>query len=124
MHLRIEARRGSIRDARHWTRARSTELGLPPSVVSVVELLTSELVANAVVHGSGEPIFVRVTNNRARVTILVTDTSADLPVVRTTGPEIPGGQGMRLVERLAERWGVDVDPAGGKTVWFTVPTQP
>ncbi|MCU1431679.1 MAG: putative anti-sigma regulatory factor, serine/threonine protein kinase, partial [Actinotalea sp.] len=96
MHLRIEARRGSIRDARHWTRARSRELGLPPSVVSVIELLTSELVANAVLHGSGQPISVRVSADRRQVTVSVTDTSTDLPVVRSTGPDVPGGHGMRL----------------------------
>ncbi|MCU1431217.1 MAG: putative anti-sigma regulatory factor, serine/threonine protein kinase, partial [Actinotalea sp.] len=67
------------------------------------------------------PISVRVSADRRQVTVSVTDTSTDLPVVRSTGPDVPGGHGMRLVDRLASRWGVDVHPTGGKTVWFSVP---
>src|SRR5207245_2733634 len=36
---------------------------------------------------------------------------------RTAGPE-PGGFGLMLVERLADRWGVD--PGGRSRVWFEI----
>jgi anti-sigma regulatory factor (Ser/Thr protein kinase) len=89
-------------------------------VVPVVQLLTSELVANAVVHGDSEEIEVALHLEDGVLTVGVRDMGRGMPVVRTTGPEVPGGQGLRLVERLADSVGVDRHGSGGKTVWFRV----
>lgn len=79
-------------------------------------LLTSELVANAVIHASTRlTVTVRLANGVLRIE--VRDANFDLPVVRNPGPEATGGRGMLLVESLAQRWGADVDKAG-KVVWF------
>lgn len=86
----------------------------------MVELLTSEAVANALHHGPTSPVHVAARLHDGRLTIRVADRGDNLPVVRTTGPEVPGGHGMRIIDRLAERWGVEPHPRGGKTVWFTV----
>ena len=121
--LRIESRRGSVPKARHWVNDQTRTLGMSPGSVATVELLTSELVTNAVRHGSSEAITVRVESTRTTCTVAVTDAGDALPVVRSSGPHVPGGHGMRLVERLAARWGVRPERGGGKTVWFTVPLE-
>lgn len=120
MHLVIPARRGAVPAARHWVLGVATRAGLDAELVAVVNLLTSELVANAVLHGAGRDVDIRVGVGDGLFTVAVSDTGDRLPVVRTTGPEVPGGQGMRLIDMLATRWGVDPRPTGGKTVWFTL----
>lgn len=122
MELRLEARRTAVGAARHWVVGRARADGVPGPVVEVVELLTSELVANAVVHGPPDGrITVRASAGGGRFTVSVTDESTDTPVPRRTAPEVPGGHGLRLVERLADGWGIDLH-SGGKSVWFAVAT--
>lgn len=118
--LYLDARPSSIRTARQWAVKHARDAEVAPRVVRVVELLTSELAANALAHGPTEPVSVRVGLDGDHFVVRVTDEGDELPVVRDTGPSVPGGQGMRLVERLADRWGVEVHPQGGKTVWFAV----
>ena len=122
-HLRVDPVRGSLPAARAWVVARAREHGVPPPTMQVVELLTSELVANAVIHAGGPGIVLHAGTDAECFAVAVTDRSEAQPVLRGTGPEIPGGQGMRLVDRLAESWGVDAAPDGGKSVWFRVPLQ-
>ena len=51
------------------------------------------------------------------VQVEVTDGSATLPTPRPHAPLSATGRGLRIVEQLAERWGVR-PAASGKTVWF------
>lgn len=120
MELQLHARPGAIPTARHWARDHAERLELSQSQIRIVELLTSELVANTVLHGPDGPIDVALTADVEQVRIAVTDTSDDRPIMRTTGPEVPGGHGMRLVDRLSTAWGVDIHGDATKTVWFTV----
>ncbi len=53
--------------------------------------------------------------------IAVSDHSPAPPVRRNTGPAIPGGHGMRIVERLTSTWGTEAD-GEGKTVRADLPT--
>jgi hypothetical protein len=64
------------------------EGGLSGDLADTAQLLTSELVTNAV-H----------------------------PVVRSTDDRALDGRGMHIVALLAARWGVTDEPLG-KTVWF------
>lgn len=82
----------------------------------VVELLTSELVTNAVVH-AGTGVRLRAVCVADRVRVEVSDRSAVLPMQRQPVPEAMSGRGLVLVSSLADRWGVDPSPSG-KTVWF------
>jgi anti-sigma regulatory factor (Ser/Thr protein kinase) len=129
--LHLPAHRGSVSQARHWVRRQTRALGVSNEAAAVVELLTSELVANAVLHGStpastpaaeasAPAITVTIAVEDGRCTLSVLDGSDEGPVVRDEGPEVPGGQGMRLVDRLADHWGSRRRPGGGKTVWFDV----
>jgi anti-sigma regulatory factor (Ser/Thr protein kinase) len=93
---------------------------------STVELLTSELVTNALVHGGG-PITVRVDlreepipgdGSHDTVRIEVGDTSPVQPEVKQVEADEESGRGMLLVDALAPRWGVKSRPGPGKAVWF------
>ena len=86
--------------------------------VEVAELLTSEVVTNAVVHG-GSAVRVEVETVDGRTRISVCDNDPGQPEVRSPSLDDESGRGMRLVDSLARRWGVQ--PAGsGKCVWFEV----
>lgn len=87
----------------------------------VVELLTGEVVANAVVHGP-EHGRVRVTLriDHRGVRVAVTDESPATPQVQHPPPTAVSGRGMELVEALSRTWGVDLHGSAGKTVWFLV----
>ena len=88
----------------------------------VAALLVSELVTNAVVHAR-TPIVVTVTATNGLVRVGVRDGSPTLPALRRFDRDAAAGRGLQLVERLASRWGIDVNDAS-KTVWFEVPLAP
>ena len=80
------------------------------------ELLTTELVANVVDH-VGSAVTVRVYGRTPSLRVEVDDTSTDAPAVQRADALTPRGNGMLLVDGLANRWGVEAR-AAGKTVWF------
>ena len=83
---------------------------------AVLALLVSEVVANAVEHGS-PPIVASLDWDGARLRVEVRDCALALPVRRQPGHDDDGGRGIWLVDRNASAWGVEqVD--GGKSVWF------
>ncbi|WP_194916382.1 PAS domain S-box protein [Catenulispora rubra] len=85
----------------------------------IVELLASELLTNAVRHGRGGAVTLRLLGFQDRVTVEVTDFSTRGPRARKAGAEDESGRGLMLVEALAEAWGTRPS-SGGKTVWCTV----
>ncbi|MEU1506936.1 ATP-binding protein [Kitasatospora sp. NPDC005748] len=86
-----------------------------------VLLLVSELLANAVLHAGGARELVLHTAP-ARLRIEVTDASPDLPRPREPrAPGLPGGHGLNIVAKLADRWGAD-SHADGKSVWLEIDT--
>ncbi|PYC76670.1 histidine kinase [Streptomyces tateyamensis] len=99
--------------ARRFTRATLAGWGLTP-LSDFAELLVSELVTNALVHG-GEPLRLRLFRDRA-LTLEVADTGRQTPRLRPAGSEDEGGRGMYLVNELAHRWGSRAT-SEGKVVW-------
>lgn len=80
-------------------------------------LLLSEVVTNAVRHGSA-PIHLSVEcDGRQGLVVRVSDAGLSLPRLRPVAGADEGGRGMWLVDQLSEAWGVDVTPHG-KAVWF------
>ncbi len=91
------------------------------SVVDTVELLTSEVVTNALVHARSAPeLCVEVRHDVVRVE--VSDTSTSEPVLQRPDPESASGRGIAIVEQLAAGWGVEQLAGDGKRVWFEVST--
>ncbi|WP_406168261.1 ATP-binding protein [Streptomyces sp. NBC_00996] len=96
-----------------------------PGVTERAEQIVAELAANAALHG-------RVNSRDFRLTLTL-GTTADLLRIAVTdarGERIPSppadcgtplhaesGRGLLLVTALADRWGVEPYPPGGKTVW-------
>ncbi len=81
------------------------------------ELMVSELVGNAIMH-AGTEISVTVRCTEDRTIVEVHDGSSVMPELRGREPMRPGGHGLRIVEALASRWGVEPCEDDGKTVWF------
>lgn len=87
-------------------------------MVDTACLLTSELVANAVVH-AGAPVELVVDLDKARLAVEVIDASGDEAVPRHAEPLDTDGRGLAMVEHLADAWGVTrIIP--GKSVWFSL----
>jgi anti-sigma regulatory factor (Ser/Thr protein kinase) len=80
-----------------------------------VRLVTSELVANAVVHAR-TPFTVGVSWTGKIVLIEVTDGSKEFSLRKHHTPGLIGGLGLVLVQAVSVRWGWDAT-RDGKTVW-------
>ena len=115
----LPGRRQSVGAGRHWVVRAAAACDVTGMANQVVELLSSELLANAVLHGSeGAAIGVQVRYTVQVLRVSVSDPGASAPVVLHNGPSAPNGRGMALVEALSSRRGVDEHDDGGKTVWF------
>ncbi|MER5882935.1 ATP-binding protein [Streptomyces sp. NPDC001941] len=103
-----EVRRALRELLRHWGHT---------DAAHVAELLTSELVTNALVHTDSGAV-VTATVVPARLRVEVRDFVAALP-----RPYVPiaddgtHGRGLVLVQALADSWGVRAQGMG-KVVWF------
>jgi anti-sigma regulatory factor (Ser/Thr protein kinase) len=90
---------------------------------AVPQLLTSELVTNAVrfgqVPGCEEVCYITVTLWRlpGSLVIEVSDESPELPSMRTPNTDREGGRGLALVAGLSLEWGCYAGAAGWKTVY-------
>jgi len=81
------------------------------------ELLTSEIVTNALVHARTE-IIVGVFDTDGRLRVEVADgLSVSLPAPSDPDPEASRGRGLWLIDAIATDWGVESVEAG-KLVWF------
>lgn len=95
---------------------------LDADVIANAQLLVSEIVTNAVLHGAGE-ITLQLRLDPPGIGVSVTDTGEQMPVVPTVPPpsDRGSGRGLLVVDSVADRWGVTPIPwPRGKTVWFDV----
>ncbi len=112
-----------VREARRFV---ARTIGADHPRADTALLLTSELVTNAVTHSKsrlpGGTIELVVAARTAGLLISVTDNGSDA-TVPTTGinPGGENGNGLLLVESLADAWGYLRDPAR-TVVWFRLCT--
>ncbi|MEW2512251.1 ATP-binding protein [Streptomyces sp. NPDC046870] len=103
-----EARRELRELLRHWGK---------PGRSEIAELLTSELVTNALVHTDDDAVLTAVVDPGG-LRVEVRDF-----VARRPEPRVPDtdddthGRGLLLVQSLADAWGVRPHEVG-KSVWF------
>ena len=91
---------------------------IDPPLMETLRLLVTELVSNSVRHARSETVILRVLVGRAAVLTEVTDEGPGFDPAETGTPDTDeSGWGLFLVERLADRWGVNQDLAATK-VWF------
>ncbi len=107
----------SVPVARRFVRSRLVD---GAADVDTAALLVSEVVTNAILHArTTVTLTVDVGDDVVRIT--VRDGSPARPQLHAFAPTSTTGRGLRLLDRLARRWGVDADPVtGGKIVWFEV----
>ena len=103
--------------ARRFVRAALESVEAEPVVIETAELLTDELVTNAIVHvGCKSQLFIRAVGGVVRVE--VTDPDDRLPSMAAPSADDLNGRGLIIVNGLASAWGVEPTADGGKTVWF------
>lgn len=78
-------------------------------------LVVSELVGNAVRHGSSQ-ISLSLDARRDGLSLSVTDGSHALPEPRTEAELAEDGRGFAIIDALSDGWGVERQPLG-KRVW-------
>jgi anti-sigma regulatory factor (Ser/Thr protein kinase) len=102
----LPAEAASIAAARHLLDRALAEAGIDAETRFNALLVTSELVSNAVRHGSrpGDEVDFEFTVSQRRVSVCVGDAARTpaLPVALTPGDERTEGRGLQLVDRLAE----------------------
>jgi anti-sigma regulatory factor (Ser/Thr protein kinase) len=107
----------SVPAARRFVREQLADSELD---VDTAVLLGSELVTNAILHARTQ-VTVTVELNVDLARISVRDRSPVQPRIHAFSTSAATGRGLRLLDRLAERWGVDSEsPTDGKVVWFEV----
>jgi anti-sigma regulatory factor (Ser/Thr protein kinase) len=110
--------------ARHALAQLAPRVG--PEVVRVAELLASELVNNAVQHGSGEgrhavAVSVRVLPDALHVSVS-DEGPGFVPAPRGQDQDMGSGWGLHILDSLALSWGLD---DGRETsVWFELERDP
>lgn len=115
----LPADAASIGRARHAVRRACEAWGITD--VGAAELVISELMANAVMHGWGR-IGLRLQATSDGLRMEVEDANPAPPVTREHHASRVGGFGMHIVDRLAD-WGWR--PAnGGKVVWARLRSEP
>ncbi|MFF3002930.1 ATP-binding protein [Kitasatospora sp. NPDC057940] len=90
-----------------------------PELSDTAELLSSELVTNALLHTGKGAVFDAVLGSDHRLRIEVQDGTTRLPG-RRRDPDAEyatSGRGLLLVESLADAWGVQLR-GDGKVTWF------
>ena len=111
---------GEVGRARHFLQDALEGWTCDADVIHTAVLCLSELVTNAVVHGTGG-CSVRVTDESGVLTVAVRNAGPTTPVSPpdTDDPLAVHGRGLRLVATLATRWGSELD-VSGVTVWFVL----
>ena len=93
------------------------ENDLDQDTVDVIRLLVTELVTNSVRHAGAQAVDMRVHVTGEQVRLEVTDRGPGFEFARRTpGQDPEGGWGLYLVDRLADRWGLDTT-GGASQVW-------
>jgi anti-sigma regulatory factor (Ser/Thr protein kinase) len=113
-----------VSSARHARRAVAELLDgrIATTRLHDIQLIVSELVTNALRHGTGE-VVLRVSIHDDELHISVSDSAEEEPRLQPQDPTRPGGLGLHIVDQLSILWGVARFP-GGKTVWSTVELPP
>lgn len=120
LEITLPADLSSVRTARRYVHERWTQLD--QDTLGDVELIISELVANAVRHGRPDIVF-RARLDPFAVDIAVLDHGERLPPTRPVpvSDRADSGRGLTIVDRLSRAWGVEPHRGRpGKTVWASV----
>jgi anti-sigma regulatory factor (Ser/Thr protein kinase) len=92
----------------------------PTTRIEDAQLLVTELVANAVLHGQGD-VLVRIAARPDLLHVSVADDHPGTPVMANPSLRDEHGRGLRIIDALAHSWGTALGPnPNGKAVWFAL----
>jgi anti-sigma regulatory factor (Ser/Thr protein kinase) len=123
MRTELPADLASARQARSAVRQALAVWGMD-DLSGDAELLASELVANAVEHGDGQPVSLALRryadpDGRPAITCEITGAAPRFAPRLVPGPDAERGRGLAIVEALARSSGVRPSQAC-RTSWFTL----
>jgi anti-sigma regulatory factor (Ser/Thr protein kinase) len=114
----VSRRADAIADARRYVRVLIAPAVRSAEACDDVELMTSELLTNAVRYGEGDKAQVHVTTTPTALRVEVRDDGrGTLPDSPESDPFDERGRGLLIVAALSARWGLDRDETG-TTAWF------
>jgi anti-sigma regulatory factor (Ser/Thr protein kinase) len=108
----------ALPDAARQARRELLSRGLDEDISHTVTLLTTELIANALHHADMDPTVDRIVFFGRMAPDLVHIEIGDSGPGFEPGEPV-GGLGMRLLDKLASRWGCERSGQGFR-VWFEV----
>jgi anti-sigma regulatory factor (Ser/Thr protein kinase) len=96
----------SVRMARFYVRAALSYHNLG-DYAEDTEVVTSELVTNAIAHAGAHPVGLELTylEGAGAVAIIVTDCCPLPPVMHDPAGDTEHGRGLHLIDALSARWG-------------------
>ena len=119
LELRLQSEKGAAATARAAVASMATDL--PEPLVSDAQLLTTEVVGNAITHaglGPFDVITFRITRD-GFVRVEVFDPGPTFEAGPKQQKSLSGGLGLVLVDTLATSWGIEREGTG-KWVWFEI----
>lgn len=117
-HVRLANTAASVAQARSATRSYLARSDRRFTEVDSAVLVVSELVSNAVQHATHTDeieLIMHVRQGCLHVEVLDRDPSP--PQEGSPGRYDEWGRGLRIVERLSDRWGWEPVGGNGKRVW-------
>lgn len=112
-----------VASVRRFVRDIAIDWNATEETPEIAELLTSELVTNALTHGTPDTptragtIRIAVARERELMTVDVYDPSTRIPQMRSADFMESSGRGLTIVKSLSHTWGCTPN-TGGKSVWF------
>lgn len=116
--LLLRAHPASAGQARSVVARLARQAGFDEPSVDLLVLLTSEVVANAVIHGRSV-VRLTVGVDGAVMRVEVGDDNSRHPLLQSHDVDALDGRGVRMLQSCTSSWGVRPDEIG-KTVWFEV----
>jgi anti-sigma regulatory factor (Ser/Thr protein kinase) len=118
LHMQLKRGAQAAREGRHALDR--LEGSIDDGQLDVLRLLVTELVTNSVRHAKAAHAWialdVEIYANSVRVAVTDRGPGFKAPAEPEPHPDRPGGWGLCLVHRLADRWGVATN--GQTAVWF------
>jgi anti-sigma regulatory factor (Ser/Thr protein kinase) len=118
-HCDLPLHRGAPAAARLFARDSCARWSVPQALEELAELVSSELVTNAVQHAhSSSRLTVTWTGSVLRVSVR-DYWPTPVPRPRPIDIDAPSGRGLHLVTAVAHSWGAD-QHQDGKTIWVNL----
>jgi anti-sigma regulatory factor (Ser/Thr protein kinase) len=117
VELTLPGQSSSVPEARHFVES-ALSAWAPSDLTWEAAVCVTELAGNCALHAKTD-FTIRLEMSDTALRIEVSDGSRRRPMMRDHGSSATTGRGLRLLQTIASRWGVDINPAG-KTVWLTL----